>query len=76
MTSGELAVFIHDHYQGRGLGSKFIQILIDIAREKSLKEVRAEVLRENAQMLEIFRRSGFTNRHIQGDVIECLLKLT
>jgi len=76
MTSGELAVFIHDQYQGRGLGSKFIQILIDIAREKSLKEVRAEVLRENTQMLGIFRRFGFTTRHFQGDVIECLLKLT
>jgi len=76
MTSGEMAVFIHDRYQGRGLGYKFIQILIEIAREKSLKEVRADVLRENMQMLGIFRRLGFITRHFQGDVIECLLKLT
>jgi len=75
-TSGELAVFIHDHYQGKGLGYKFIQILIDIAREKSLQQVRAEVLRENTSMLGIFRRLGFKTRHFKGDAIECILKLT
>ena len=61
--------------RGRVSDPKFIRILIDIAREKSLKEVRAEVLRENTQMLGIFRRLGFTTRHFQDDVIECLLKL-
>ena len=76
MTSGELAVFVHDSFQGEGLGPRFIQILIDIAREKSLPEVRAEVLRENGKMLAIFRRFGFTSRHLHGDAIECRLKLT
>jgi len=75
MTSGEIAVFVHDSFQGNGLGFKFIQVLIDIAREKSLQEVRAEVLRENTRMLGIFRHFGFTTHHSTGDAIECILKL-
>ncbi|OPY90068.1 MAG: Acetyltransferase Pat [Syntrophus sp. PtaU1.Bin208] len=76
MTSGELAVFVHDSFQGTGLGPKFIQVLMDIAREKSLPEIRAEVLRENVRMLAIFRRFGFATRHFHGDAVECRLKLT
>jgi len=75
MTSGELAVFVHDSYQGKGLGTRLLKALIDIAREKSLPEVRAEVLSENTTMLGIFRRFGFTIHHLPGGASECLLKL-
>ncbi len=74
-TSGELAAFVHDDYQGRGLGPKFVHILLDIAREKSLQQVRAEVLRENTRMVGIFRNFGFSARHLEADVIEYRLKL-
>ncbi len=75
MTSGELAVFVHDSFQGQGLGTRLVKALLDIAREKSLPEVRAEVLSENTAMLGIFRRMGFTIRHLPGGASECLLKL-
>jgi len=76
MTSGELAVFVHDSYHGSGLGTQLIRVLIDIAREKSLPEVHAEVLSENAAMLGIFRKLGFTIRYLPGGTMECLLRLT
>jgi len=76
MTSGELAVFVHDSYQGKGLGKRLLKALIDIARDKSLPEVHAEVLSENAAMLGIFRRFGFTVRQFPGGYSECRLKLT
>lgn len=75
MTSGELAVFVHDRYQGKGLGKRLLESLIDIARDKSLPEVHAEVLSENATMLGIFRRFGFTVRQLPGGSSECRLNL-
>ncbi len=76
MTSGELAVFVHDSYQGKGLGTRLLKALIDIAREKSLPEVHADVLSENAAMLGIFRRFGFAIRRVPGGSSECRLKLS
>jgi acetyltransferase len=75
MTSSEIAVFVHDSFQGKGLGTRLLQVLIDIARERSLQEVRAEVLSENTPMLAIFRRLGFTTRFLPGGTSECVLKL-
>ena len=34
MTYGEVAVLVQDGFQGKGLGSKFVEMLIGIARER------------------------------------------
>ena len=75
LTSGELAVLVHDRFQGRGLGTKFVEVLIGIARERDLDDVRAEVLTENENMLKVFRRLGFTTRWLIGGTTEAVLKL-
>jgi acetyltransferase len=75
LTSGELAVLVHDRFQGRGLGTKFVEVLIGIARERDLDDVRAEVLTENERMLKVFRRLGFTTRWLTGGTSEAELKL-
>ena len=36
--SGEFGVIVHDHYQGKGIGYKLIDVLIGIAQEKGLEE--------------------------------------
>ncbi len=75
MTSGEVAVLVHDRFQGGGLGYKLVEALIEIARERDLKDVRADVLTENCKMLSIFRRLGFSTRRVSGGVSEALLNL-
>lgn len=74
-TSGEVAVLVHDRFQGKGLGYKFVEVLIGIARERGLKDIRADVLTENENMLRIFRRQGFTIRWVEGETSEAVLKL-
>ncbi|MDO8724224.1 MAG: GNAT family N-acetyltransferase, partial [Syntrophales bacterium] len=75
LTSGEVAVLVHDRFQGKGLGYKLVEVLIEIARERGLEDVRADVLTENEKMLRIFRRLGFTTRWVSGGTSEAVLKL-
>ena len=75
LTSGELAVLVQDKFQGKRLGTKFIEMLIEIARERGLEDVRADVLAENESMLKVFSRLGFTTQRVPGGTIEAVLKL-
>ena len=75
LTSGEVAVLVHDRFQGKHLGTKFVEMLIEIARERGLEEVRADVLTGNARMLNVFRRLGFATHFVPGGTSEAVLKL-
>ena len=75
LTSGELAVLVQDRFQGKRLGSKLVEILIGIARERGLEDIRADVLTENVSMLNVFTRLGFTTRAVPDGVTEVILKL-
>ena len=74
-TSGELAVLVHDNFQKKGLGTKFIKILIGIARERGLESVQAQFLVDNENIRKVFKRLGFTTRWLVSDVSEAVLKL-
>lgn len=76
MKSGELAVLVQDRFQGKRLGSKLVEILIGIARERGLGNIRADVLTENESMLNVFRRFGFTTHAVPDGVTEVMLKIS
>ena len=75
MTSGEVGVLVQDRFQGKHLGTKFVEMLIRIAREKGLENIRADVLTENERMLNVFRRLGFTTHFVPGGTSEAFLNL-
>jgi RimJ/RimL family protein N-acetyltransferase len=55
----EMAFMVVDAWQGRGIGTMLMRHLVKIASEAGLKELTAEVLPENAAMLNVFGKSGF-----------------
>ena len=75
LTSGELAVLVQDKFQEKHLGTKFVEMLVEIARERGLENVRADVLTENGSMLKVFKRLGFTTQWAPGGTSEAVLKL-
>jgi len=75
MTYGEVAVLVQDGFQDKGLGSKFVEMLVGIAREKGLDYIRADVYTDNERMLHVFRRFGFTTHWRMGGTSEAVLKL-
>ena len=56
----EVAFFVIDAYQAQGIGSSMLRHLIAIARDAKLEELVAEVLPENASMLQVLKKSGPT----------------
>jgi RimJ/RimL family protein N-acetyltransferase len=54
----ELAFAVVDKYQGQGIGTKLMRHLVTIARRSGLRELVADVLPDNRQMLKVFQKSG------------------
>jgi len=75
LTSGEVAVLVQDRFQGKRLGTKFVEMLIEIAKERGLEDIRADVLTENKSMLNVFKRLGFAAQWVPGGTSEAVLRL-
>ncbi len=59
----EVAVEVADHLHGRGLGTILIERLAEVAAERGIAKLTAEVLPENAEMPHVFR-DGFDARTV------------
>lgn len=58
--SCEFALVVADEMRGKGLGQKLMTVLMDAARGKGLKAIEGEVLKNNASMLHLMTRLGFS----------------
>ncbi len=58
--SGEVAVFVHQDYRGRGLGKMLLTELIDEARRLGLERVWGMTELDNFAMLGLARSLGFS----------------
>jgi acetyltransferase len=74
-NSAEFAVLVHDNYQGKRLGYKLMEVLIDIGREKGLYEIYGEVLTDNKKMLSFCKKLGFTAQGRPGGTTTVTLRL-
>jgi acetyltransferase len=59
-TSCEFALVVADDFNGKGLGSRLMESIMDVAREKGLAEIEGLVLANNAGMLKLMRGLGYT----------------
>lgn len=63
--SAEVAFVIEDAYQGKGIGTKLMEWLANVARENGITAFEADVLAENREMMTVFRDYGF---HINSEL--------
>ncbi len=56
----EFAIVVADPWHGLGLGNLLTDYILEIARERGLKKIYANVLKANKAMLHIFKKRGFT----------------
>jgi len=56
---GEVAFLIDDRFQGLGIGSYMLNLLIQMAREQGLMGLTAEVLSDNLAMKKVFEKANY-----------------
>ena len=72
----EVAFAIADPLQGRGVGTRLLERLAEIARRHGIKFFDADVLGENTRMLHVFEDSGFVIRQdFDSDVYHVVLSI-
>jgi acetyltransferase len=64
----ETALLVADPYQGLGLGTELLRRLLVFARDKKIRRVIGEMLRDNLAVQGIFRRFGFQLRTPASDL--------
>ena len=55
----DIAFIVDDEHQNLGLGTILLKQIVTIAQNKGISRLEADVMPENENMLEVFRRSGF-----------------
>jgi len=67
----EIGIVISDKFQGKGLGTKLLEVLSEIAYRKGIEIFDAYVSTENTQMLKVLRDLGFPmETKIEGEVVK------
>ena len=57
--TAEYAVLVVDPWQGRGLGGMLTDYCLELATTWGVKQVVAEIAKDNSRMLATFRNRGF-----------------
>ncbi|HEX7081963.1 MAG TPA: bifunctional acetate--CoA ligase family protein/GNAT family N-acetyltransferase [Gammaproteobacteria bacterium] len=65
--SCEFAVVVADEWRQRGIATRLLRRLIDIARERRLERMNGLVLRENHNMLALAKEIGFEQENVPDD---------
>ena len=58
-SSCEFSLVVADDMAGKGVGSRLMRCIMDVAREKGLSEIMGLVLTHNTNMLKLMRALGF-----------------
>jgi RimJ/RimL family protein N-acetyltransferase/AcrR family transcriptional regulator len=65
--AAELAEIVEDAYQGRGIGTRLLRHMLELAQRLGFQKVVATVLAENTQMLTMLEETGLNWTRELGD---------
>jgi RimJ/RimL family protein N-acetyltransferase len=74
-TGGEYAIIVRSDVKGHGLGRRLMELIIAYGRARGLHTIEAKVLQENATMLHMCSRLGFTTTTDPSDARVCNVRL-
>ena len=74
----EAAFVVEDALQGQGVGTRLLERLAELARDRGIRSFEADVLPQNSRMLEVFRNCGFAEqeRRFEFGIQKVLLDIT
>jgi len=73
----EIAFIVHDEWQQKGMGSRLLDYLVQIARQRGVRRFLARVLPTNKAMLAVFYNSGYpVESQYDGEAYSLAMDLT
>jgi len=73
--TGEIAFIVADPWQGLGLGSKMVDYMIEICRDKKLETIYGIMLPDNYMAIELMKRMGFAIEYLDDKTVKATLNL-
>jgi acetyltransferase len=73
--TGEIAFIVADPWQGLGLGSKMIDYMIEICKDKNLETIYGLILGDNLRAIDIMTTMGFTSEPLDDNTVKATLSL-
>ena len=68
--TAEIAVLVEDAYQGRGVGTRLVARMLELAERLGFDDLTATVLAQNDEMLRVLDSTGLTwARHVESGVL-------
>ncbi len=74
LDEAEWAIIISDQWQGNGLGTKLLRLLVEIGRKEKLSRLIAHILSDNTVMQHVSKKAGF-QLHFDRAAGECRAEL-
>ena len=71
----EMAFLVSDYWQGLGLGTKMVDYVLDIAKEKGVDKVDAIILQDNYRALSLTKKMGFKIEYLTDGTVKASLNL-
>ncbi|WP_122088347.1 GNAT family N-acetyltransferase [Halalkalicoccus subterraneus] len=71
----ELAIFVHQDYQGAGIGSRLIRALLGYGAEQGIEKVWLTVERWNHPAVNLYESVGFESSSVESFELEMALRL-
>jgi acetyltransferase len=66
-ASCEFALVVGDEWRRKGIGTRIMSALMDVAKTRGLRTMEGEILSENSEMLNLVRKLGFAIRPDRAD---------
>ncbi len=73
--SGEIAFLVSDYWQGLGLGTKMVDYVLDIAKERGMESVHSIILQDNYRALSLSKKMGFKIEYLNDGTVKAELNL-
>jgi acetyltransferase len=74
-TDAEFSLLVADQWQGRGVGSRLLEHLIEVARREGITRIYADVSEANLRMRRLCARLGFALGAAQGGIVRAERKV-
>lgn len=76
-TDGEYWGYIGEKkYWGKGIGSKVMELIIELAKQKNLDSIWLNVIDDNIRAIRLYEKYGFVKKNEQNQFVEMRLVLS